>query len=59
MALTPVPHQVLLLALVGVALELAAAQNYFRGAIFHWRPVDPAKFDGRVRNNGMMNAQAH
>ena len=48
MALTPVPRQVLLLALVVVTLELAATQNYFRGAIFHWRPVDPAKFDRRV-----------
>ena len=42
-------RQALLLGLVVVALELAAAQNYFRGAIFHWRSVDPARCDGRVR----------
>ena len=47
MALTPVPRQALLLALLVVALEPAAAQR-FRGAIGHWRPVDPFNFDGRV-----------
>ena len=47
MALTPVPRQALLLALVVVALQLTAAQR-FRGAIGHWRPVDPINFDGRV-----------
>ena len=47
MALTSVPRQTLLYALVVVALELAVA-NQFRGAIFHWRAVDPVNFDGRV-----------
>ena len=47
MALTSVPHRVLLLALVVVALDLAAASQ-FRGAIGHWRAVDPVNFDGRV-----------
>ena len=47
MALTFVPHRVLLLALVVVALDLAAASQ-FRGAIGHWRAVDPVNVDGRV-----------
>ena len=47
MAFTPVPRQALLLALLVVALDPAASQR-FRGAIGHWRPVDPIDFDGRV-----------
>ena len=53
MALTPAPRQALLLALVVVVLELAAAQR-FRGAIGHWRPVDPINFDGRVSKRSVM-----
>lgn len=47
MALTSVPCQVLLLAMLVAILELTAA-SHFRGAIAHWRPVDPDNFDGRV-----------
>ena len=50
MALTSVPCQALLLALMAVVLELAAA-SHFRGAIVQWRPVDPVNFDGRVSIN--------
>ena len=53
MALTPVPRQALLLALVVVALEPAVAER-FRGAIGHWRPVDPVNFDGRVSKRSVM-----
>ena len=47
MALTSVPRQALLLALMAVVLELATA-DHFRGAIVQWSPVDPVNFDGRV-----------
>ena len=43
----PCQEPVLLLALIAVAMELAAA-SHFRGAIIQWRPVDPDNFDGRV-----------
>ena len=49
MVLTSVPRQALLLAMMAVALELAAA-SHFRGAIVQWKPVDPVNFDGRVSN---------
>ena len=42
-----VPQQALLFAVVVVALELPAAQD-FKGAIIQWRPVDPVNFDGKV-----------
>ena len=42
-----VPYQTLLLALIALSLELAAA-SHFKGAIIQWRPVDPVNFDGRV-----------
>ena len=47
MVLTSVPGQALLLTLVIVVIELAAA-SHFRGATVHWRPVNPDNFDGRV-----------
>ena len=47
MIVMSVPHQPLLLALMIVILELAAA-SHFRGAIIQWKPVDPVNFDGRV-----------
>ena len=47
MVFTSAPDRALLIGLVAVVLELAAA-THFRGAIIQWRPVDPVNFDGRV-----------
>ena len=52
MVLSAVSCLVMLLAIITVALELAAA-SHFRGAIIQWKPVDPVNFDGRVSANNL------
>ena len=47
MALNTVPCHAVVFTLVAAVLGLADA-SHFRGAVVHWRPVDPVNFDGRV-----------